>query len=374
MSDKFPDDAPLPGQTDHTDTPLADPRLAGLLGRLTADPTPGELAGESAALAMFRARAQPGAQPETSRPVTDIAAASGSGRSSGSGPTGRRGRRGRWLAAAAVVVIGGFGGAAYAAILPAPVQHVAFRVLGFAGVADSRSAATPVGRRPVGGPSSRSAGTSRTSPPAAASTSPATAPPRTSGSATPPGSGPVQLTLTASSSQIVAGASEEFDGRLSRPASGQAGVTVRLAERLAGQPGWQLAASARTQSGGSAVLTVPHLTANAVFRLIGPDGARSAPVRVTVVPAVAVSVSPGPAGRTALLTVSAPLAAPGNPVVLQVRSGAGWLSVRAGRLQGGGQARFVVRRRKQELEYRVVLAATSTHGRSASNPVPVPAR
>jgi hypothetical protein len=360
MSAKLPDDPAGLGP--------ADPRLTGLLSALTADPAPGELAGESAALAMFR---------EHARPEAARLAPRGTMRRPGGGP------RAPWLAAAAVVVIGGFGGAAYAAVLPAPVQHVAFRVLGFAGVSDSRhhggqrAAARPPGRaRPPASP-----GTSRASQPPAGSSSPparsgspATGRPRASGSARPPVSGPVRLSLTAAGPQIAAGGSEEFTGRLAGSAGGRAGIPVSLVERAAGQPGWHLAASARTQSDGSVVLTVSSLSTNAVFRLIGPHRSRSAPVRVIVVPAVSVSIVSGPAGRAARLTVSAPLAAPGDPVVLQVRYGAGWLSVKEHRLRGDGQARFGVRRRTQDLTYRVVLPATRTHGRSVSSPVLDPAR
>src|ERR1019366_10201028 len=50
---------------------------------------------------------------------------------------GRHARRVRVLAAAVPVALAcGFAAAGYAAVLPAPVQHVAYRVLGFAGVPD----------------------------------------------------------------------------------------------------------------------------------------------------------------------------------------------------------------------------------------------
>lgn len=60
--------------------------------------------------------------------------------------TRRRSRRLRFasamsMAAAALVIIGGIAGAAYAAVLPAPVQHIAYRMLGRIGVPDTPSLA-----------------------------------------------------------------------------------------------------------------------------------------------------------------------------------------------------------------------------------------
>src|SRR6185437_4308789 len=93
------------------------PGLDQLLGLLTAGPTPDEFARQTATLAMFRQNIRPSA-PRRRALLT---------------------RRTQFA----------FAAAAYAEALPAPVQHVAYRVLGFAGVPDApRHSAGPAGQRP----------------------------------------------------------------------------------------------------------------------------------------------------------------------------------------------------------------------------------
>lgn len=88
----------------------ADPALDGLVRALTADGTADELAGRPAALAMFRDSRR---RPRRLRLAVSMS-----------------------TAAAAVVLAGGLA-AAYAAALPAPVQHIASRMLGSIGVPDA---------------------------------------------------------------------------------------------------------------------------------------------------------------------------------------------------------------------------------------------
>src|ERR1700728_1224803 len=102
------------------------PGLDQLLGLLTAGPTPDELARQTATLAMFRQNVRPA----TARRRALVT-------------------RRLQLAVAAVALVFAFAGAAYAEALPAPVQHVAYRVLAFAGgPAAPRHASAPVGHHP----------------------------------------------------------------------------------------------------------------------------------------------------------------------------------------------------------------------------------
>src|SRR6202035_1024387 len=103
------------------------PGLDQLLGLLTARPTPDELARQTATLAMFRQNVRPA----TARRRALVT-------------------RRLQFAVAGVALVVAFAGAAYAEALPAPVQHVAYRVLGFAGVPDThRHASAPAGHRPA---------------------------------------------------------------------------------------------------------------------------------------------------------------------------------------------------------------------------------
>jgi hypothetical protein len=172
----------------------------------------------------------------------------------------------------------------------------------------------------------------------------------------------------------VAGTAVLITGRLTGQGRSVRGATISLFERTAAQPGWRPVGHETTGAGGSAVLTVSDLTTNATFLLTGPDGVHSQRVLVVVVPPVSVSLVSRPHGRGDVLTATSPLAAPGDAIVLQIWSGAGWQSLRARRLDSAGQATFLVRPRPRERVYRVVLRATFVHGRSVSSPVLVPAR
>jgi hypothetical protein len=349
-----------------------EPGLGQLISVLTADATLDELAGEQAALAMFRASAPQA--PATHRTPRALAR--------------RRLRRPARLAGvAALALAGGLAVAAYAAVLPAPVQHVAYRVLGFAGVPDAHRSAprSPGHSAPGPGPSkSRPA-----SPPAASRTSPA---PGSSGRPASPAPRPgrpgprpsasrsaapqvaAQLSVTVAQHRITAGGSDSVTGLLTDD-HGRAvpGQPLTLLERPAGQGTWQRAGRATTSANGSAVLTVQDLTANASFVLTGPDGTRSQRVRVIVMPPVSLSVASGPRRRADILTASSPLAGPGDLVVLQVQAGGGWRSLRVHRLSQADQAEFVVKVGKIGRVYRAVLLRTAAHGPSASSPVAVPA-
>jgi hypothetical protein len=331
------------------------PGLDQLLGLLTAGPTPDELVRRDATLAMYRQNIRPVA-PRRRAPVT---------------------RRMQFALAAAAAVIA-FAVAAYTEALPGPVQHVAYRVLGFAGVPDApRHASSPAAHHP--GPvhhhpapgGSTSAGSHAPTPSASTSIAPRkSASPRPTKSASTH-SGPVTLTLATTGTQIAAGAGAVFTGSVTQHGRGVSGVPVGLFEHAAGHPGRHLAATATTGSGGQAVLRVAGLTVNARFWLVGPHHTHSEPVRVIVIPAVSVSVTSGPRGRAVVLTAQSPEGGAHDAVVLQVQRGGSWHNLRVRMLNASGLARFGVRRHSAERVYRVVMIPTAAHGRSVSNQVPV---
>jgi hypothetical protein len=319
----------------------ADPSLDRLFRALTADGSADELAGRQAALAMFRARRR------RPRPRFTF-------------PLG--------TAAAALVLAAGTA-AAYAAILPAPVQHIAYRLLDGIGVPDAHhSSARP----------------SATMIPSTASNSAvsASAVPVSPGPTYPPKPNPVQnpvpvqnLALGPAYAQIPAGGDDILSGRLAPGGRAEAGVTVRLLERDGGRPGWRAVGRAVTDRVGDVTFTVQHLTSNATFRLTGPKGAASLPVVVTVVPSVSLHLAAGRQPGTDLLTAVAPFADTGDGVVLQELSGGIWRRVGEHWLDGGHRAYFTVRiPRSGGLVYRVVLPRTSSHASSVSGRVRVAAR
>jgi hypothetical protein len=419
-----------------------EPGIDQFIAILTSGPASDELAGEQNALAMFRASrariadqptaenstmaastALPAAAPEPATPqvttpqVTTPQTAGPQDTRPRVVPLAQRFRRRAWvsgvaaLAAAAALVT-----AAYTAALPAPVQHVAYRALGFAGVPDSGSRApgSPP-PSPAGGngtapaPGSRHPSGSSASGPGGSGGAVAPSPgqsqghsphpgqshrPKPSGKPTPSPSGsqrppsssptpspstpstpppvPAQLTINAAQVKITAGGSDSFSGLL----TDASGVPVPrrqvdLEEHTPGNPAWLPAGQATTDATGTATFTVSDLATNAAFRLAGPNNTASGPVHVIVIPAVSLTVGPGPGPHRDVLTASSPLAGPSDIVILQARSGGVWHNVRQQPL-AGGEATFTVKLQAKRRPYRILLPRTPTHGRSLSNPVATP--
>jgi hypothetical protein len=341
--------ADLPDLTEPTD-----PALNGLIRALTADGTAAELAARPAALAMFRDSRR---RPRHRRFAVSVS-----------------------TAAAAVVLAGGIS-AAYAAALPAPVQHIAYSMLGSMGVPDTHPAGPS--SRPSSGSPSGPPGLAATIPPASArgsapprSSAPASSAPGSPGCPCPagkPGPGVVStLVLTTAQAQIPADGDAVLSGRLAAGSRPEAGVRVRLYERPAGTSDWWEAASGVTDGRGDVTLTVPGLISNTAFRLADPKGAVSAPVVITVIPQVVLDVTPGLLPGRDKLTVLAPFADPGDVVVLLERSGGSWHPVAAHALGPDDRAFFsVLIPAAADAEYRVVLPRTIAHGRSVSRPVQI---
>ncbi len=357
------------------ETGPVEPGLAELLRTLTAGPAPGELAGEGDALAMFRANAGQSATALTTVLATEAPAPP---EAAGGRQAPRRLRwSARWAiaAATAVTLCGGMTAAAYAAVLPAPVQHLAHDVFGAVGVPDAQhqpSSSGPGGRSLQPG----AAGSRRTSPGAASPSSSAGGPapgPSASASSSPgSASAPRQLLASASASIVTAGSQVVIEGQLQSSGAGVPGTEVTLWERLTGQAAWQNAGNARTNSAGNVAVTVPVLTQNAVFRLAG-TGAVSPAVLVRVSPLVSAVLEEGSGGVFDVLAVSTQDAQSGNEVVLQVETASGWAYVRENRLTAAGTTSFTLSgKRLQNRQVRAELLGTLRHAGSISNQVTVP--
>jgi hypothetical protein len=409
-----------------------EPGIDPLIKLLTSEGTPAELAGEADALAMFRA-ASAAASAAASRaaadgqaPPAETASPSGTPPAgvtappAGAGPTVPGGPRpatvrslhawrrpGRLIAAVALAAAAAVVTAAYTADLPRPVQHVAYRALGFAGVPDApQTPGQPGGAGTAGAPSGPGA-TARTGgsgsdggQPGGASPAPGqTASPSPSGPASPgpgrgPGGGhspgptpspaptptpstpppvPAALTISASAAKIIAGDSVSLTGLLTdadgNPVPGQ---TVTLLEHDAGVPGWQPAGQATTDGTGTATVPVPSLGTDAGFRFRGPNGTHSGRVRVVVIPAVSLTASPGNRPGNERLTASAPYAT-GSDAILQVRAGGTWRTLRSRPIGTTGQVMFGVKLQRHQRIYRVIVPRTVQHARGISNPAIVPA-
>ena len=182
------------------------------------------------------------------------------------------------------------------------------------------------------------------------------------------------LSATVASSEIAAGTQAVIDGQLTRSGKGVAGTTVRLLERIGRRPTWQAAGTETTNSQGNVAVTIPALTVNTAFQWIGPGGATSPVVTITVIPPIQATLELGPGGVRDLLVVTTQYAHRGNVVVLEVQSASGnWVRLRWRLLNAAGMTRFVIKARVLgNKDLQVVLRATARHGASVSNTVTVP--
>ena len=239
------------------------PDLDRLFRALTADGQPDELADREAAVAAFRAASR-------------------------NGPDGKAARRRparfrrpfsalpRLAAIGAVLVVAaGVAAAAYTQALPGPAQDLAHTVFAPLGV--------PGNQQRSGHPAAvtMSASNGKSATPTAA-----------------PGDG-YRVALTASRVRVPVGAVVELSGRVTDHGRLASGVPVRLFERPADSGSWELVASGVTGPRGGFRLPSPSLTATTVFRAVGPDNVRSAPVRVTVIQAKITAGVAGDAQRPA---------------------------------------------------------------------------
>jgi hypothetical protein len=348
-----------------------DPGLTELLSHLTSEPSADELSGEYAALMMFRTVRDTGPL-RTARlatPPPQLATARRRRRPSGA----RLG--GRLVAAASVFALGGgFAAAGYAAVLPAPLQHVAHQILGFAGVPNSPGKSgspgptVPVTSHRTTQGAAGPGGSHSPRPGSSGSTSPS--PRRSSASPSPAGS----VTISAGRRQIAAGSSVQITASFTRKGRPIAGVSLSLSERAAGRTAWHVVRHVTTGTGGQASFTIGDLITNASFRASGPGQAISGDLSIVVIPAITFTEVPSAHGRSEMLIVSVPLAQRADVVRLEELVAGQWQLVRSHRLHTGGQTEFSVVPRKISVTYRVVLSATVEHGQSVSGQVTVAAR
>jgi hypothetical protein len=393
--------------------------LSQLFSDLTSPPVDSELAGQQSVLSMFRTvRAeQAGAQQASGTAGAAAAQTRVLGSATGKPPRrpsprmtrpaapAKKARIGARLVAAAMflAIAGGFAAAGYAAALPAPLQRVAYQILGFAGVPDARQphltntppASTHTVNRHSPATSPSPSGPSPASPRPSHHRSPTPKPksPSHSHSPTPhpssPGhpTGPVQIAIAATQPEITAGQSVQVTASLTRGGQPGAGIKISLLEKEIGHPGhsgggpgapagrgWQIVQTTATDARGQVTFTVSDLTTNALFRVTGPHGAASSRLAVVVVPPVTASLESGPRPKLDLLVASSPLAESGDKVELEAYVRGLWRVVRLHRLHADGQAAFNIPLRKIAVTYRVVLPATRAHGESTSNQVIAPAR
>lgn len=380
--------------------------LEGLFRVLKAAPSPSEMAGAEAVLAAFRAMhagqarakatepgptaeleptAEPGPTAEPRRPPEpgwQQREEGGSGQRRAGGrrrvPFGAGWRLRVGVAAAAALPIALLIGAAYAQALPAPVQRAAYQVLGFAGVPSPGShPAGPAGASARAGSHARTSRAGSPSPPSASTGQSTTGRPPgagpSPGASTP--SAPVAITLAISSrqDQVEADASAVLSVRATSGGRPAAGISLSLEERPAGQSAWSAAGTAVTSSDGVAVVQTALLTSNTTFRFTDGHGGVSASVTVTVVlPVTLTLISAHGKGHVAV-SVSAPLAATGDQVIVQVMTSGAWQNVSIRQIGRRGDPVIVrMSRRFAGSQLRAVLPATAAHATSVSNLLIVP--
>jgi hypothetical protein len=266
--------------------------------------------------------------------------------------------------AAATIALAGGVAAAYAAVLPAPVQHIAYRVLGKIGVPDTHG---PPSASPV-------PGLTASAPPPAPAPAATACGCRTGG---PAGAAAMNLVLAADRTQIPANGDVVFSGLLAPGGRPEPGVVVRLLERVDGHPGWRAVGRAVTDRGGEVSLTVRHLTGNASFRLVAAGGTASLaspPIQVTVIPPVDLYLVRGQLPDLETLTARAWFAEPGDAAELQELSAGVWYQIGKQVISQDHLATFTVLiPASGDLEYRVVIPATIAHGSSVSDQLRVTA-
>jgi hypothetical protein len=239
-----------------------EPGIDQLISALTADGRPDELAGRDAVLAAFRAAGQRAATEPTLRQRRVVPS---------SRPlTGWLPTRLAAVAVAAVVVIAGIAAAAYTRALPGPVQDAAHTVFAPLGVPGQQP---HPGTAPDQGPAAITAATQPGDCPSCATVF-KTPSPRTGNY--------YVVTLSGARVRVAGGVVAVLAGRVAEYGSPAAGVRVALVARSAASAQWRIVATGVTGPRGGFRFVTPPLTADAVFRVVAPDGAYSGPVRVTV--------------------------------------------------------------------------------------------
>ena len=337
---------------------------APLVRALQSPALPGELAGEDAALAAFRA-----ASPSRRRRRRTIRLATGA-----------------TALVAAMAVTGGVA-AAYPTTLPEPVQNAIHTVLGPIGVPAGPRAIAREHRRALerrlhaavlrhrqavaAHPSpSASHAAVRTSPLPRRVVAPAPQPQAQPSAATSPSPSPAAtpaphptLTATASRRFVPVHQGLQLRGTLTRDGKPLAGRTVYASVLVAGASSWRRVAHGQTASDGSIALRVAPLVRNARVRLAS-SGITSTPIPITVIPRLTATLTRNSAGDRYLVDIAADGGESGDIAVLQRYDGSSWVRVATHRLGSNAGTRFTIAVPANATRYRVRLAATKTHGPS----------
>ncbi|HVV77452.1 MAG TPA: hypothetical protein VHC43_15610 [Mycobacteriales bacterium] len=193
-----------------------------------------------------------------------------------------------------------------------------------------------------------------TTPPPPPPTSPPTSPPATA----------VQLTITVSpGNRVPVGSQVTVEGSLTAAdGSPVANHRVVLTERPAGEHWQRVGTPVRTSASGEAAFTIPSLERNARLTLRAGRHVHSTPVRVVVIPVIALTVAPTAPGATST-TVSLQVrgAQPGDVVLVRHRGGS-----QQATLDGALRASFTVPvSQTQVIHYRAVVSRTKAHAAHA---------
>ncbi len=182
------------------------------------------------------------------------------------------------------------------------------------------------------------------------------------------------ITIAVRQAQVAAGTPATLSARARSGGHPARGVRLSLQERPAGQTAWSDAGSAVTTPGGAATVRTAALTGNTSFRFADGSADASATVTVTVVPPVTLSLVKAHGKNHAVVAITAPLASPGDLVILQARSGGSWQDVRTRRIgQHGAPVDVTLPRSLAGAQVRAVLPATAAHAASVSAVVTIPA-
>lgn len=352
------------------------PGVDDVVRALTTEGDAVELTGRQSALAMFRAvrDESAGFQPDGPQPAaTQPWAAQQALRQPPPASDRDAGRHGRprpaqarvphprrltalgAMAAAIVVAGAGMTAAAYAQILPSPLQDIAHTVLAPIGVPSASPApaviptasSTAIPNVPTPSPTHLS--------------SPQTSCPCPT--VTP--SAHRSLRLRAARANVGYDDKDTFTGHVAKKGAPDADASVKLLERLSTSPGsWDVIATGATGPDGTATFVVAHIPADATFLLAGSGDLASLTsheVAVTVTPRLVVR---HPARR--VLVVTAHPAAAGEAVALERLQDGAWVTVATRPLDGLLSATFTV---SPAGTYRFALPATTAHDAGVSRQV-----
>ncbi|MDX6197026.1 MAG: hypothetical protein QOJ79_177 [Actinomycetota bacterium] len=183
--------------------------------------------------------------------------------------------------------------------------------------------------------------------------------PRPSASPTPAAPKP-SMTVAVSAARVPVHGQVVLAGRLTRGTEPLPGHTIYAAELPAGESTWRRVSSGQTGSDGTISLTVPPLTRNVRLRLVTAQGLVSRQVAVVVVPKL--TATSARSGNERVVTIHADGGRPGDELVLLRRDGTAWTRIASSSLASDSTGQFVVPGPgAAPVHYLVRLVATARH-------------